>query len=630
MNKQSSKSSRSTTSMGAPAGRASFARLVSSLILALSALAGLFSPQRGGDGGVLPPLRTAQAAAGSWTQTEWTTPNSTLGVVSSGTNQYFRPSSVSSFGQLVGTFGVCAGAGAWCQGPGDAAGGQTLRLAGNHKSDASNPYSSDLNGDGVSELLFANWWNGNTTVFNGGWIYWGQGTPTNPSWSAGQRTDLPTSGADGVAVADLNGDGWPEVIFANYYQSGSTFNVNSYIYWGQAGGPYGVQYSPSARTGLPTSGAGGVAVADLNGDGRPEVIFANQRSDSFNVDSYIYWGQAGGPYGVQYSPSARTDLPTSGADSVAVADLNGDGRPEVIFANWYNGSTYNVNSYIYWGQAGGPYGVQYSPSARTGLPTSGADGVAVADLNGDGRPEVIFANHRSSDSTFNVNSYIYWGQAGGPYGVQYSPSARTNLPGIGATKVSVVDVNNDSQRDVVVQNYHGGFTRVFWGPLPVSGTATSYWDRNNAFGFRGLSLSDLNGDGRVDLLISQQGEASDPPPSYWRGGTIGRVYFHNGNNNAPYNAAPSLNLPAQSASGAYASFGPGRGSSVDWFSQPRAVYGTAFPNYGALESMVMDSGQNGTAWHTVLATASITSRVCYALLALSAVRLEYDTQSLPK
>ena len=47
MNKQSSKSSRSATSVGVPAGRASFARLVSSLILALSALAGLFSPQRG-------------------------------------------------------------------------------------------------------------------------------------------------------------------------------------------------------------------------------------------------------------------------------------------------------------------------------------------------------------------------------------------------------------------------------------------------------------------------------------------------------------------------------------------------------------------------------------------------------
>jgi uncharacterized repeat protein (TIGR01451 family) len=572
-------------------------RVVTTLVLLVSALAGLSYPsQREGDvGGVLPPLRTAQAASGTWTQTEWTTPNSTLGVAPSGTNQYFRPSSVSSFGQLVGTFGVCAGTGAWCQGPGDTAGGQTLRLAGNHKSDAANPYSSDLNGDGISELLFANWWNGSTHVFNGGWIYWGQGSPTSPSWSAGQRADLPTLGAVGSAVADLNGDGRPEVIFSNHYND-STHNVNSYIYWGQAGGTYGVQYSAGARTDLPTSGTHGLAVADLNGDGRPEVIFSNQYNDStHNVNSYIYWGQAGGMYGVQYSASARTDLPTSGAVGVAVADLNGDGRPEVIFSNHYNGSTSNVNSYIYWGQAGGTYGVQYSAGARTELPTNRAAGVAVTDLNGDGRLEVIFANAQ--------DSYIYWGQLGGPYGVQYSASQRTNLPSVVGEKPSVADVNNDGQRDVVIQNYHGGFTRIFWGPLPTSGTATSYWDRSQAFGFRGLSLSDLNGDGRLDLLTGRFG--TDPSSSYWTGGTSGRVYFHNGNNSAPYNAAPSFDLPVQSSPSAYASFGPGRGSSADWFGQPRAVYGTAFPNYGVLESLVMDSGQNGTAWQSVVANTAI-------------------------
>lgn len=92
------------------------------------------------------------------------------GVASTGTTQFYRPSSAGSYGQLIGTFGVCAGTGPWCQGSGDSAPGQTLRLAGNHKSDAANPYSSDLNGDGISELVFANHWNGTTHTFNGGCI----------------------------------------------------------------------------------------------------------------------------------------------------------------------------------------------------------------------------------------------------------------------------------------------------------------------------------------------------------------------------------------------------------------------------------------------------------------------------
>ena len=290
-----------------------------------------------------------------------------------------------------GTAGVCAGSGPWC-----ADGGGTLRLLGNWTSDSGNPYSSDLNADGISEVLLASWHNGSTHAFDGGRIQWGQG---GPSWSTINATLLPTLGVLGIAVADLNGDGRPEVIFANYY-NGSSFVTDSYIYWGSASG-----YSTSARTSLPTLGAVGIAVADLNNDGRPEIIFANYRNDSTSdVNSYIYWGQPGGIYGTQYGTSWRTELPTSWATGVAIADLNSDGRPEIIFPNYRSGPFHEINSYIYWGQSGGTYGVQYGTSWRTDLPTRGAQAVTVADLDVDGRPEVIFANyHTNANSNGNVN-----------------------------------------------------------------------------------------------------------------------------------------------------------------------------------------------------------------------------------
>ncbi|MCS7060135.1 MAG: VCBS repeat-containing protein, partial [Anaerolineae bacterium] len=547
----------------------------------------------------------APSAISTWTQTDWTTPSTTLAVAASGTNQFFRPTSA-GFGVLTGTFGVCAGSGPWCQGPSDSAPGQTLRLAGNWKSDAGNFYSSDLNADGISEVLFSNHWNGTTGVFNGGWIYWGQGTPTNPAWNAtaGNRTDLPTQTAIGPAVADLNGDGLPEVIFSNYFD-GNTYNVHSYIYWGQPGGAYGVTYTTTARTELPTMGGYGMAVADLNRDGRPELVFSNfYNGSSRSINSYIYWGQAGGAYGVTYSAGARTDLPTVGAMGTAIADLNNDGAPEVVFVNGHDGVSFNNNSYIYWGQVGGTYGVQYSASARSNLPTLGAHGVTVADLNQDGLAEIVFANNYDG-STYNVNSYIYWGQAGGTFGVIYTSTNRTNLPGVGAHKVSAADVNSDGHRDVVVQNYHGGFSRIFWGPHPTTGTASISWTLPITFGFRGLSLSDLNSDGRLDLLTAREG--SDPINNYWAGGTSGRIYLHTGNNSVPYATSPSFDLPVQSATGAYASFGPGRGSSADWISQPRPVYGTAFATFGVLESMLMDSGQNGTVWQSVQANTQLSA-----------------------
>ena len=87
-----------------------------------------------------------------------------------------------------------------------------------------------------------------------------------------------------------------------------------------------------------------MAIADLNSDGRPEIIFPNYRSGPFHeINSYIYWGQSGGTYGTQYGTSWRTDLPTRGAQAVTVADLDVDGRPEVIFANYHTNANSNGN-----------------------------------------------------------------------------------------------------------------------------------------------------------------------------------------------------------------------------------------------------------------------------------------------
>jgi uncharacterized repeat protein (TIGR01451 family) len=543
------------------AKRLTVQRVMMTLVLLVSALLGI-AP--------LPAPRAAHAAHGSWTQTAWTTPSSTLYAVGSGSNVFFSG----------GTVGVCAGSGPWC-----ADSGSTLRLLGNWTSDSGNPYSSDLNADGISEVLLASWHNGSTHVFDGGRIQWGQG---GPSWSTGNATLLPTLGVLGIAVADLNGDGRPEVIFANYY-NGSSYVIDSYIYWGSASG-----YSTSARTSLPTVGAVGIAVADLNNDGQPEIIVANYRdSTTHDVNSYIYWGQPGGIYGTQYGTSWRTELPTSGATGVAIADLNSDGRPEIIFPNYRSGPFHEINSYIYWGQPGGTYGTQYGTSWRTDLPTRGAQAVTVADLDVDGRPEVIFANyHTNADSNGNVNynidSFVYWGQAGGTFGTQYGPSWRTSLPGTGPTSISVANINNDGSRDIVMQNFETPSTRIFWGPIPTSGTATNHLTLSGSGArYRHLSLSYLNADAWPDIVIAETGK--------WTGGNAALIFMNTGS--SPFYGAPAFTLVGVgSVMMPYVSFGIGRGSSSGSFGQPRAFYGTGIPGRGVLESMLIDSGVNGTLW----------------------------------
>jgi hypothetical protein len=178
---------------------------------------------------------------------------------------------------------------------------------------------------------------------------------------------LPTRGATAVDAADLNGDGRMDLVFANSFADGYS-EIDSYVYWGKPGG--GFEATPR---GIRTVGAEDVALADLDGDSYVDMVFANSRSNvgSRAVDSYVYMNLGSG----DFLPVPDARLPTVGASAVAVADLDGAGRKDLVFACECNGTGYDIASYIY---MGGASAWPAAPSLQ--LPTSGASDVAVARL----------------------------------------------------------------------------------------------------------------------------------------------------------------------------------------------------------------------------------------------------------
>jgi hypothetical protein len=105
-----------------------------------------------------------------------------------------------------------------------------------------------------------------------------------------------------VAIADLDHDGWGDLVLAA--QGCGGYATDSYVYWNSGSGGF----SSADRTALATLGAARVAVADIDLDGWEDLVFANQYSGgTFDVDSYVYYSTAGA-----FSAALRDDLPAYG------------------------------------------------------------------------------------------------------------------------------------------------------------------------------------------------------------------------------------------------------------------------------------------------------------------------------
>lgn len=183
-----------------------------------------------------------------------------------------------------------------------------------------------------------------------------------------------------VAVADVNNDGLPDLLVVNNCASGGSSgcrNGSVGVLLGNGDGTFNKATTYPAGF-FPIS----VAVADVNGDGKPDVVVTNDQGNG-NGSVGVLLGNGDGTFAsvVNY-PSGG-----AGAQSVAVADLNGDGKPDVLVAN---SNSNNVG--ILLGNGDGTFGAPL-------IYSTGGDGpfsVAIADLNGDGKPDLVVVNSGSN------------------------------------------------------------------------------------------------------------------------------------------------------------------------------------------------------------------------------------------
>jgi len=270
--------------------------------------------------------------------------------------------------------------------------------------------AADLNGDGKPDLVANNSDNVLTVLTNdGSGLFLNSATVT--TGPAGSLT------FDVVAV-DVNGDGRLDLVCANYLTDTLAVFTNSAT---------GIHFY-SALVLAAGSRPIWVAAADMNGDGKPDLITANYNANSVTVCTNNGSGVFSVKGTVVAGPNPRR---------VTVADLNGDGKPDLVVANAFiHQLTLLTNN------GSGSLGAY----ASAGVDLGGAGDVVMADVNGDGRPDLISANSTNNTLTVITNSSTSPAFA---YNATLTLSAAVCQP----FSVAAADLNGDGKLDLVTANY---------------------------------------------------------------------------------------------------------------------------------------------------------------------------------
>ncbi|MBA3943327.1 MAG: VCBS repeat-containing protein [Herpetosiphonaceae bacterium] len=216
-----------------------------------------------------------------------------------------------------------------------------------------------------------------------------------------------------------------------------------------------------------------VVVGDLNGDGVPDLVTANQSgsvSVLLNNGTGIF---------------TRTDVPVTAPQAVAVGDFNGDGKLDLVTANYFRS---NVSVLLNTGN-----GTTFT-NTTIGL-SAQPYGIAVGDFNGDGKLDLVTANPLSNSASVLLNTGS---------GTSFT---RTDVSaGSDSVAVAVGDLNGDSKLDVAITNANDNSVSVLFN----SGSGTSFTRSDIGVGNfpNSITAADLNNDGKLDLAVTESGADS--------------------------------------------------------------------------------------------------------------------------
>ena len=366
---------------------------------------------------------------------------------------------------------------------------------------------ADVNGDGIPDVLVTGT-NAEGTVVQ---VFLGQGDGT---FTVGEQVDEsggPDRDVTNAVLVDVNGDGCADVVDVDTI-------ALVHIFPGDCKGNFDNQ------TNFQVYGVGdigfGLAVADLNGDGQPDIIvggvpggpgggFGTETGNTMTVRFSTGKGQFG---------PAQVYRGDPGMFALTVADLHGNGRPDVVTANQdANTTTVYVNNGS--GGFGPPQGgydgfEEGTPTSPTNAPDSR---FVVADINGDGKPDlglVEFGEGFGSD----VKLAVMLNQGNGQFSAPILSGALGPNTALSVSDFVFADFRKTGKSDFLAEAFDGtgaSSPQLLYaqntGNGQFSAAVSIPFSTQGDFGLGAIGVGDFNKDGNLDFAVTTAtGPAGNP------------------------------------------------------------------------------------------------------------------------
>jgi hypothetical protein len=291
----------------------------------------------------------------------------------------------------------------------------------------------------------------------------GNGNGTFQTQTTFATGDSPRS----VTLGDVNSDGRLDIITANRDSDTASVLLNTTVSGSitptfQTQGTFSTGSNSSPRS---------VALGDVNGDGKLDIVTANNNSDTASV----LLGNGNGIFQTQVPFSTGSN---SNPRAVTLGDVDGDGNLDIITAN--NG---DAKVSVLLGNGNGTFQGQQTLAVG-----SNPRAVTLGDVNGDGNLDIITGNFADN------NASVLLGNGNGTF--QNQATFATNRP----YSVTLGDVNGDGRLDITTASFSSDNASVLLG----NGNGTFKTQATFAVGDGpiAVALGDVNGDGRLDITTA--------------------------------------------------------------------------------------------------------------------------------